>query len=974
MNKLNTNQQIAVDNIDGPVMVLAGPGTGKTQVLSDRIIKIIEETDTSPYNILCLTFTDAGVVAMKKRLLENLGPMAHHLNIYTFHSFCTRVIYENPDLIGFKDLEAADQIDITLIIREIIDSLPKGHNLRRVSVNPYFDEKALADLFQTLKMEDMTSLNDLTQKTTEYIKDLPNKPEFQYKRKYKTFNAGDPKPALIKDETDKMLRLLSAAELLPKYDQMLRQKKLYDFADMLIYVSKAFDRYEWLLRRYQEQFLYVLVDEFQDTNGMQFKLINQLLSFWEEQANIFTVGDDDQCLYQFQGARLENLVQFENQYPDIVKVNLDVNYRSNQNIINAATNVISNNTERLSQDKEFKAHSKEIKNVECFQYESLEDEYTDAISYAQQRLDKGDSVAIIYSKHRQVEPIVNALEAMGAPYTTKKRKDGLNDPIIDCVISLLIYFNDPIRYDAVLYGILNYPFMDITPFEAAELFQSKRVHNAIEGNEHKILLQFIESSEVRIKEFIEYGINYAPISSPFTFYKWVVHNSGMLHYFKDQDYALSVLKTFADFIENQQSKNPRLTIKKLINIIIALQENKIAMPVQSIVANGGINLLSAHGSKGLEFDTVIMIDCTKTWEPGRGGSKFKFPDNITLSGEEASLEFSRRAFYVAMTRAKSRLRMSYSAKHGDKDKNPSQFISESEVEITKASTSSDKIRNFVQNSLQGLSTINAADINDQYIAENLEDFTLSFSAMSTYQRCPISFYYQYVLKVPIIEKSHLEFGNAVHSGLEMFYRDMLRNKKKFGSKLDVIKYFKEYMTSNEFKFSSVDYPRYVDRGEEALNSYIKEIELSTTVRVEQHISNCEIEGVPVKGIIDLLSFTSDIDVDITDYKTGKYKKENYAEGDSENIGGKHWRQANFYFALLFAQSKENWVPKSCTFSYVEPTDKGHKNVTIENDSQGLHIIRNQIKQTYKSIQNQEFSTGCGEENCQWCNLQNIKNL
>src|SRR3954452_15515399 len=208
-NNLNEQQKIAVDTIEGPVMVIAGPGTGKTQILSARIGKILLNTDALPQNILCLTYTDAGVVAMRKRLLSFIGPDAYKVNLYTFHAFCNDVIQENLSMFEKTSLDPVSDLEKIELYKQLIDALPKNHPLKRYRGDVYFEINNLQSLFSTMKREGWTP-SFIIGKIDEYLKSLPTRDEFIYKRAYKQFKAGDLKKDKIEDEMDRLVRLKAA--------------------------------------------------------------------------------------------------------------------------------------------------------------------------------------------------------------------------------------------------------------------------------------------------------------------------------------------------------------------------------------------------------------------------------------------------------------------------------------------------------------------------------------------------------------------------------------------------------------------------------------------------------------------------------------------------------------------------------------------------------------------------------------------
>src|SRR5215213_5226104 len=220
-SKLNQAQQKAVDAIEGPVMVIAGPGTGKTQILAARIGKILIDTDASPANILCLTYTDAGVIAMRKRLLDFIGPDAYKVHIHTFHAFCNEVIQENLPMFEKHSLDPISDLERIELFRQLIDAFPKNHPLKRYRGDVYYEINNLQNLFSTMKREGWTPAF-INQKIEEYVADLPNRDEFIYKRAYKQYKAGDLKTERIEEEKEKMVRLQAAVNEFDRFQQLMR--------------------------------------------------------------------------------------------------------------------------------------------------------------------------------------------------------------------------------------------------------------------------------------------------------------------------------------------------------------------------------------------------------------------------------------------------------------------------------------------------------------------------------------------------------------------------------------------------------------------------------------------------------------------------------------------------------------------------------------------------------------------------------
>ena len=269
ISRLNTEQKRAVEHIEGPVMVIAGPGTGKTQIIAARIGHILKsDLQVGPHNILCLTYTDAGTVAMRNRLLQFIGPTAFRVNIYTFHGFCNNIIQHNLDYFGKREMEPISELETVQLLRELLDDLPSAHPLKRLKGEIYFDVTRLKDLFRMMKEEDWGPEHVASQAAA-YLDDLPNRDEFIYKRANakQGIKVGDVKKKDVDARKEKMDTLIEAAKLFPKHCAMMRDKGRYDYSDMILWVLNAFKKDPGFLQVYQEWYQYFLVDEFRIPAG-----------------------------------------------------------------------------------------------------------------------------------------------------------------------------------------------------------------------------------------------------------------------------------------------------------------------------------------------------------------------------------------------------------------------------------------------------------------------------------------------------------------------------------------------------------------------------------------------------------------------------------------------------------------------------------------------------------------------------------
>ncbi|MBC7587016.1 MAG: ATP-dependent helicase, partial [Chitinophagaceae bacterium] len=481
---LNEEQRRAVDNIDGPVMVIAGPGTGKTQILSARIGKILLDTDTLPENILCLTYTDAGTVAMRKRLLTMVGSEAYKVHIHTFHSFCNEVIQENLDLFEKNALDPISELETTQLFKQLIDSFPQSNPLKRNRGDVYFEVKNLQQLFSNMKREGWTPMF-MNERIDAYINDLPTRDEYIAKRAVKHFKKGDVRTDKIAEQSEKMEKLRAAVNEFDGLKKMMRDKARYDFDDMIDWVLKAFAENENLLRKYQEQYLYILVDEYQDTSGTQNKLVEMLINYWEK-PNVFVVGDDDQSIYRFQGANVENMLAFAQTHAtDLLTVVLTKNYRSTQPILDVSKTIINKNTERLVKQiaglsKELVASNSAINHLthtpSIKEYETQHHEMIGVALQVETLLQQGiqpGRIGIIYKENKYGEELTHFLKLKNIPVYSKRSVNILSIPLAQKILLIIQYLaaEHDVSFggDEMLFEILHFDWFNIPPIEIAKL-------------------------------------------------------------------------------------------------------------------------------------------------------------------------------------------------------------------------------------------------------------------------------------------------------------------------------------------------------------------------------------------------------------------------------------------------------------------------------------------------------------------------
>ena len=1012
--QLNPQQRIAVDTIEGPVMVIAGPGTGKTQILAARIGKILLETDAQPENILCLTYTDAGAIAMRRRLQQFIGADAYKVNIYTFHAFCNDVIQDNLSLFEKNSLDAISELENIQLFKTLIDSFPKNNPLKRYRGDVYFEINNLRNLFSSMKREGWPP-ELINQKIEEYVKDLPLRDDFVYKRKYKQFNAGDLKQDKMDEEKEKMEKLRAAVNEFDNYQKLMRQRNRYDFDDMINWVIKVFEENKNVLSNYQEKFQYILVDEFQDTSGTQNRLVQLLINYWDK-PNVFVVGDDDQSIYRFQGANVENMLDFANTYSSNLKtVVLTNNYRSTQPILNISKTLINKNEDRLVKQidglsKELLAANTKINQLTnepiITEYNSVKDEMGNITNKVYSLVQEGISpgkIAIIYKENKYGEELATYLRLKGIPVYSKRSINILEQPFAKKIIQLLRYLNAehdiPYGGDEILFEILHYDFYKIPPIEIAKL--TVEVNQKKYGGEQMSLRKLLSDKTntapknlfdtgiheglKKLSRIIEQLIADVPNITLQQLFDNIIRHAGILPYIMQHNEKISLMQLLTalfDFIKDETSRNPMLWLKGLVEIIDLMEKEGLPLPmVQVAGSDKGVNLLTAHGSKGLEFEYVFFTGVNaSSWEKKRKpGGGYKLPDTMFSSQPKAGDdEELRRLFYVALTRAEKHLYISYAKfKNDGKEMEPSMFIAEileqHQLPVEKISLSAEEMMEF-----QSLHfTAQAPEIEkteEDFINGLLEKFVMNVTALSSYLKCPLGFYYQNLIRIPSGKNEATEFGSAIHHALEKLFRKMQDSKKDiFPSKEEMVGDFNWYMRRHRELFTKEAFDRRMEYGDEVLRNYYDKYinSWNKIVAVERNIRGVVINGVPLRGKLDKLEFNGK-EINVVDYKSGDIDKalpKLKGPSDKDPNGGDYWRQAVFYKLLIDNYEQKDWKVISTEFDFVEPDKKKeYRKEKIVITAQDTETVKHQVTEVWEKIQQRDFYTGCGKEDCHWCNF------
>ncbi len=1027
---LNTAQQQAVDTIEGPVMVIAGPGTGKTQILATRILNILRKTDARPEDILCLTYTEAGSAAMRQRLSLFMGADASRVHVYTFHGLCNKIIQENPEKFALRggdserqrvmdDLEKLDLMD------EIIRSIPPESPIKNYQEDPIGLRWQLSRLFDLMQEENYSveQFTHLVARLSDEESFIQAFPELVYKKTSKWGEAGTVKRAKYDEYLKEWNKLLSAAELFIQYQERKKEKGVYEFRDMIHWVLEALQNDEELLYGYQERFQYILVDEFQDTSGVQNQIVQLLISFWGENPNCFVVGDDDQSIYAFQGARVSNMLEFARKYQSALKtIVLTENYRSSQNILEASDKVIKHNLQRLvhtipglskhliasGKNKNFKAPAPEV-----LLYKNRFHEAVGICDLIHQKHSTGvdwKNIAVIYSKHAIAEELARNLRKSDIPFVLAKSVNILEEPLIKQLCNWLEYLalelEVPHKGEYLLYEMLHYDLYDIAPFEIAKIsseiykekkkwreflaeFVSKPAQgNLFENNSRAALSTLWKNVEIWLK-------NASSLNVPELVHQVIAGGGFMSQALKsnEREFLIEQLNTFLNFVISANARRPFLSLGELMEDIARMRRNELSIALEKrIGSNEGVVLTTAHGSKGLEFQHVIILGAeSASWESDRSNtlpyklSKLFEGSNQSNDKEtetEENAEERRRLFYVALTRAKETLTISYTAQKIDAkstELQPTKFLLEitggSEIPLVQIPF---EALMEAEKKLLSINTAPALPVSESaWLQKQIEGFKFTPSTLYDILDCGLKFYFSRIARIPSPPSAAMGYGNAVHNTLKQLMDYAVGEGKADWPETELLlQWFTENLYHERRSFTRQSYETRLKQGLETLPSYyaarLPEFKQYQVIITERWFE-ANIDGIKLGGFLDKVIFNGN-DVTIVDYKTGKSSniEKNFKEPSEKSLEEgklppKYWFQLGLYQLIINHQTDKNWRAALCQIDALDKNDEGIFPLYKQTYSpENLGVLKSFIQQGQSKLQNLEFLTGCGKPDCEWC--------
>jgi len=762
-DKLNKAQKLAVDTTEGPLLVIAGPGTGKTQILSARVARILQRTDTPSQNILCLTFTENGAINMRERLTRFIGQDAYNVNISTYHGFGNDLIKRFPEYFTqTNNIEPIDDIERYQIISEIVNELSYFSELKNAKY--YLEDlistiaeikralltsddlrimsdqnlsfitegsKQISEIFSDMarmpgKLDNalpyfndaLTAINSLMAKPTKRTKGiLPLAEVFSQSLQLAIGSAEEINKTtpltlwknkwLAKDTqncfciagTAESKKLESLADVLDEYQRVLTKRGQYDYEDMIIQSVQSLQQNQDLKFTLQEQYLYIMLDEFQDTNTSQLELIKLLTDnpVNEGKPNVMAVGDDDQAIYSFQGAQYSNMLDFYNLYRDVAVVNLSKNYRSHADVIQVAKNISVQITERIHH--KFPGVSKElVASADSLPDKSIiaRNDFTsdiaqyDWIASEINKLIRGavspKEIAVLAPRHAQLEPLVPYLNALNIPVRYEKRENILDAPVIKQLLAMVrlvlaITNNQRELANSLWPEVLSFEFWGIPTSQIWNL--SWKVNSSCDDSftwsksitENKnfqrpatlFLTLAAKANNEPLENMLDYliGTDELPtfekglpkIRSPIReFYMGKNVSKENPHLFYE---TISHLKILREKLRtHQKTQDQTLVLSDLIDYVDLYNNagQKIINSSPYNQSSNAVQIMTVYKAKGLEFEHVFLPSCSdNVWgETARSGNnKVSLPQNLSPIRYAGASEDERlRLLYVALTRAR----------------------------------------------------------------------------------------------------------------------------------------------------------------------------------------------------------------------------------------------------------------------------------------------------------------------------------
>ncbi|MGB9706593.1 MAG: ATP-dependent helicase, partial [Microgenomates group bacterium] len=858
--KLNKEQKEAVEYGEGPLLIIAGAGTGKTTVITERIKYLISSGRAKPAEILALTFTDKAAREMEERVDIVLPYGYTEMWISTFHSFCDRVLRQEGLHIGldpdYKLMTEAETIQF------LIQNLFK-FDLKyfRPLGNPTKFVGGMLQHFSRLKDEDVA----------------PN--EYLHWVKFQI-----PNSKFQKEEVEKYLELAKAYQT---YEEIKVKEGAMDFADLISNTLKLFRTRKNILRQYQDQFKYILVDEFQDTNYAQNELAILLAG---EKQNITVCADDDQSIYRWRGAAISNVIQFRTRFPKAKIVVLVKNYRSTQLILDHAYKLIQhNNPDRLEVKEKICKRLVSVRNTEQFPIKLI---YTDRVENEAEAVAKEienlklkienleyKDIAILVRANNHAEPFIRALSRHGIPYQFLGPGQLFRQPEVkDLIAYLKVLYN--FGDNVALFRVLSLEIFDISPRDLAAINNYARRLNLslFEACEQVEKIFVSQKTRETIKKFVEMvhrHLKLIPKETAGQILYYFLEDSGLLKKLAEsktpsEEKQAQNISKFFDRLKTYEVDHEDASVFAVvdwINLSMKIGESPLAADFDWTEENR-VNILTVHSAKGLEFPVVFLVNLTVGRFPTRERQEqIPIPEalikEILPSGDYHQQE-ERRLFYVGMTRAADRLYFTAANYYGEgkRERKISPFVIEA---LGEKAISNQQLAVSNQLSIFDFQPVKEKKLSAT--SYRLPVSYLSYSQIETFDTCPLQYRYRYIQRIPTPPSAAQSFGDSIHKALYDFYK--LVKEKKEVEKKDLLGLLQKNWHSQGYA-SKAHEERMKKEGKKILSDFYKKWFDPKIVPkfLEQQFVIKLSPTLKIGGKFDRVDETGE-GLEIVDYKTGK---------------------------------------------------------------------------------------------------------
>ena len=908
--KLNKAQKEAVEAIDGPVMVVAGPGTGKTQVLALRIANIRTKTDTAASSILCLTFTNSGVHAMRKRLLELIGSQGNEVTVSTFHRFGIGLIEKFYTTLGFDQAPTllSDTEAITLV-DEILEEGEWAHIRPRSDSAKYFSD--LKSLISLLKRENISPEDFLVQVDAE-IENLRTDPENLSSRGARK---GELKRE-VETKIESLERTREFVQFYEKYEVLKTERGLMDYDDVLGYAVRLAQESDEVKAFMRENYLYVLVDEHQDSSGVQNAFLEAV---WggTEKPNIFVVGDDRQLIYGFGGASIEHFINFRTLFGKAKEITLIENYRSTQTILDAAEALLQSSLAKGKLESTTGAKEEKITIAEC---DYARDEIIFAAQEIKQKIKEGiapEECAILVPKNYQVRSAVTVLRDQGIPVAASGTVSFFAQSESLSIRRILSALSDP--YNSVALGeLLLDSVIGIPPLSA---------HQFIRSNARKINFETLVAyaggrlPTDPIARFGTFMREWLECSQTLGLHSLVQKIGEDLFFSQPADHEtllrqVEVIRTYLHLLESGQEKNPHMKLSDFVEHLDRMEHYGHEIPLAVFSGKSGVRVLTLHGSKGLEFRFVHIahLDESSLMKGKRLG--FTLPEKVEAKVEVKNETVARRELYVAITRAKEFCTLSF-ARHtyAGGELEPAHILSDLPEALIERKTLSETEsallakdpKTYIKSAPPKIKTTLAELA--EVVKEEYTKVNVSVTLLNNFFECPWKWYFRNLLQLPEAKTESLLLGSAVHSGIEY----LIKNRGQETSK------GLEETIKHSLERDYISDEKLLTRMERAAKSILTKFTknylpgISQNAQSERSVSyhDPKLPHLNCYGKIDLTESEEDGFVQVTDFKTGGGKSKTIIEKrDDEGRLSSYRRQLSMYSFLIQNAEKGTEVTQS----------------------------------------------------------------